>query len=118
MTLAEADVKVWVEFGNHAGLPTVYNKALANIEKSDYLVFTHDDITLNDARFFDTIISSEFDVIGPVGGKAWAIPAGFDIEHKPLIWTVATCGRGASGFMNHDLHDGRYLPSCYGQAPA
>ena len=31
MTLAEADVKVWVEFGNNEGLPAVYNKALTNI---------------------------------------------------------------------------------------
>ena len=117
MTLAEADVKVWVEFGNKEGLPTVYNKALTNIEKSEYIVFTHDDITLNDAFFFDTIISSKFDVIGAVGGKAWGIPGGFDLEHRPLIWTVATCGKGASGFMNHDLKNGCYLPSSYGYAP-
>lgn len=111
------EVKVWVEFENKEGLPTVYNKALTNIEKSDYLVFTHDDITLNDAFFFDTIISSKFDVIGAVGGKAWGIPGGFDLAHRPLIWTVATCGKGASGFMLHDLKDGRNLPSSYGYAP-
>ena len=119
MTLAEADVKVWVEFGNKDGLSTVYNKALTNIEKSDYLVFTHDDITLNDAFFFDKVINSKFDVIGAVGGKAWGIPGGFDLEHRPLIWTVATCGKGASGFMLHDLHTygDHYMPSSYGYAP-
>ena len=113
------EVKVWVEFGNKDGLPTQYNKALTNIEKSEYLVFTHDDITLNDAFFFDKVINSKFDVIGAVGGKAWGIPGGFDLEHRPLIWTVATCGKGASGFMLHDLHTygDHYLPSSYGYAP-
>ena len=112
------EVRVNVEFENKAGLTVIYNMALDSIQDSDYMIFTHDDIALNDAYFFDKIIASQFDLTGPVGGKAWAIPGGFDLAHRPLIWTVATCGRGASGFMLHDLHDGGMMPSSYGIAPA
>lgn len=126
ITLDEVNVRVWVFFDNHDGLQASYNRAIdeicrAEIEKNSFICFVHDDITLNDCFFFDKIIGSKFDVIGPVGGCYWGVPPGFDVEHKPLIWTVATCGKGASGFMNHDLassgHLGTYLPSSYGPSP-
>ena len=56
MTLDEVDVRVWVFFDNHDGLPQVYNKALDNIEKTDFLILCHDDITIRDALIFDKII--------------------------------------------------------------
>ena len=102
-------------------MSATYNKAIDNIGDSTFIAFIHDDVLINDHQFFSKIINSEFDVIGPVGGCYWGVPPGFDVEHKPLIWTVATCGKGASGFMNHDLtssgHPGVYLPSSYGPAP-
>ena len=120
MTLDDVLVKVYVEFGNKDGLPKVYNNALDNIEKTEYTIFAHDDIWLNDVLFFDKVINSKFDVVGAVGGLFWGVPKGFPIDEKPLIWTMATCGRGASGFMNHDLkrEDGLFLPSSYGAAPS
>lgn len=126
MTLDEVDVRVFVFFSNVSGLSSCYNRAIDEIRRVEieipkFIVFVHDDITLNDCFFFDKIIGSKFDVIGPVGGCYWGVPSGFDVEHKPLIWTVATCGKGASGFMNHDLassgHLGVYLPSSYGPSP-
>ena len=80
-------------------------------------MFAHDDIWFNDHMFFDKVISSNFDIVGAVGGCYWGIPSGFPIDAKPLIWTTATCGKGASGFMNHDLKNGYFLPSSYGVAP-
>lgn len=54
-----------------------------------------------------------------MGGCAWGVPNGFPVKEKPLIWTTATCGKGASGFMLHDLHTygDHFLPSSYGYAP-
>ena len=99
----------------------IYNGAIDSSTDLEFLAFVHDDLWPNDFFFFEKVINSKFDVMGPVGGCYWGIPPSFDVEHKPLIWTVATCGKGASGFMNHDLtssgHPGIYLPSSYGPAP-
>jgi glycosyltransferase involved in cell wall biosynthesis len=105
-------------YNNHDGLSKVYNQAIDNNKDVDFLIFVHDDIVLNDCLFYDKVLESKFDVIGAVGGLCWAVPKGFPIEEKPLIWTVATCGQGASGFMNHDFGNGNFLPSSYGPAPA
>ena len=56
MTLTDVDVRVWVFFDNHDGLPQVYNKALDNIESSEFVCFVHDDIALNDCFFFDKVL--------------------------------------------------------------
>lgn len=122
MTLDEVDVRVFVFFSNVSGLSSCYNRAIDEIRRVEieipkFIVFVHDDITLNDCFFFDKVINSKFDVIGAVGGCYWGIPSGFPIDAKPLIWTTATCGKGASGFMNHDLKNGYFLPSSYGVAP-
>lgn len=113
-------VDVYVEFENTEGLPKRYNEFISYCqtqEKYNFIVFTHDDIWFNDYLFFDKVISSKFDIIGAVGGCYWGVPSGFPIDAKPLIWTMATCGKGASGFMNHDLKNGYFLPSSYGVAP-
>lgn len=57
MTLDDVDVRVWVFFDNHCGLPICYNKAIDNIEKTEgTVIFTHGDITIRDALIFDKII--------------------------------------------------------------
>ena len=55
MTLGDVLVRVYVEFGNKEGLPKVYNNAIDNIEKTEFTVFVHDDITIRDALIFDKI---------------------------------------------------------------
>ena len=111
------DVELDIHYGNTSGLPKLYNKAIDNSTDFDFIAFIHDDVWINDVFFFDKVINSKFDVIGAVGGCYWGVPKGFPIDEKPLIWTTATCGRGASGFMNHDLKNGYFLPSSYGIAP-
>ena len=115
MTLTDVDVRVWVFFDNHDGLSQVYNKALDNIENSEFVCFVHDDIWLNDVFFFDKVINSKFDVIGVVGGLRYSVP--WDWETRPYLWTEAAQGK-ASGFVLHVLPDGRFLPSSYGVAPS
>ena len=117
MTLDDVHVMVYVEFENKNGLPNVYNKSIDNSTDFDFIAFVHDDVWINDVFFFDKVINSKLDVIGAVGGLFWGVPKDFPIYDKPLIWTTATCGRGASGFMNHDLKNGYFLPSSYGVAP-
>lgn len=68
MTLEEVDVRVFVFFSNASGLPSCYNRAIAeicrdnaeicrdNIEIPRFTVFAHDDITMRDALIFDKII--------------------------------------------------------------
>ena len=111
------DVELDIHYGNTSGLPNVYNKAIDSSTDFDFIVFVHDDIWINDVFFFNKIISSKYDIVGAVGGCYWGVPSGYPIDEKPLIWTTATCGRGSSGFMNHDLKNGYFLPSSYGVAP-
>lgn len=111
------EVELDIHYNNTSGLPRIYNKAIDNSTDLNFIVFTHDDIWINDHMFFHKVISSKFDVVGAVGGLFWGVPSGFPIDAKPLIWTMATCGKGASGFMNHDLKNGYFLPSSYGVAP-
>ena len=40
-----------------------------------------------------------------------------DWQTRPFLWTSA-CGGKASGFVQHVLPDGRFLPSSYGPAPS
>ena len=111
------EVYLDIHYNNTSGLPTVYNKAIDNSTDFDFVAFIHDDVWINDHQFFSKVINSKFDVIGAVGGLFWGVPKGFPIDEKPLIWTTATCGRGMSGFMNHDLKNGYFFPSSYGIAP-
>ena len=117
--LPDSDTKVEcdIEYENKEGLPTVYNRAMDNYPDGDFYVFVHDDITINDYQFFEKVRDSKFDVIGPVGGKAWVIPNNLNPEIHPIIWTTATCGRGMSGFMNHH-HNNEFMPSSYGVCPS
>ena len=111
------DVELDIHYENTSGLPKVYNKAIDNSTDFDFVVFVHDDVWINDHQFFSKVINSKYDIVGAVGGCYWGVPSGYPIDEKPLIWTTATCGRGASGFMNHDLKNGYFLPSSYGVAP-
>lgn len=115
MTLSNVDVRVYVFFDNHDGLPTCYNKALNNIKDSDFLCFVHDDWFLCDPFFFDTIISSKFDLIGAVGGLVYAPPSNW--RSRPFMWSHACQGK-ASGFVMHKLPNGQYYPSSFGIVPS
>ena len=115
MTLSDVDVRVYVFFDNHDGLPTCYNKALDNIKDSSFLCFVHDDWTLLDCFFFDKLVKSKFDVVGVAGGLEYTPPPTW--ESRPFLWTSACNGR-ASGSVWHVLPDSRLFPSCFGPAPS
>lgn len=123
------ETKVCVEYNNKVGLSTVYNKFLDNNPDCDFVVFLHDDLWLNDVLFFDKVIDANkangYDVIGVCGGKKWSLVD----AAKPNIWTRATSGAGASGFMIHaptpefanesQSYNGRsYAASNYGFSPS
>lgn len=116
MTLGDVLVKVYVEFGNKEGLPKVYNNAIDNIEKTEFTIFAHDDLWLNDALFFDKVINSKFDVIGNAGGLQYVAPV--DWNTRPFLWTEACRGK-ASGFVlhKHPTLPDMFLPSTFGLSP-
>lgn len=121
-------------YDNSDGLPKVYNsiidREIESAEKSDFLIFVHDDIWINDVFIFDKILSANkyFDVIGVCGGKGWE---SYGDGTVPMIWTHASRGKGMSGFMahaaddsqsriKHDItYDGRSIFSTsYGHSPS
>ena len=114
MTLSDVDVRVYVFFDNHDGLPTCYNKALDNIKDSAFLCFVHDDWTLLDCFFFDKLVKSKFDVVGVAGGLEYTPPPTW--QSKPFLWTSACNGKG-SGFVFHTFPSGALYPSSFGPAP-
>lgn len=70
-----------ISFENKRGLPEVYNSYILSQDKTDIVVFMHDDVWIDDYFFADRIIDgcAKFDVIGVAGNRrrvpnqpAWA----------------------------------------------
>ena len=110
------DVELDIHYGNTSGLSATYNKAIDNSTDMDVLTFIHDDVWINDHMFFSKVISSEFDVIGNVGGLQYIPPE--DWKTRPFLWTEACRGK-ASGFVlhKHPNHDDMFIPSSFGLSP-
>ena len=60
-----------IAFENKAGLPVIYNAALAAAEPSEILVFMHDDVWIDDFFFVDRILAAlnSCDILGVAGNK-------------------------------------------------
>jgi GT2 family glycosyltransferase len=70
-----------VAYSNSRGLPEIFNARIAAADRSDILVFIHDDVWIDDYFFADRVIEGckAYDVIGLAGNKrrvpgqpAWA----------------------------------------------
>lgn len=92
-------VVVEVAFANKAGLPAVYNAALAKADPREALLFIHDDVWLDDPQWIDKLLVAlrRFDIVGVAGNtrrgsgqRAWLIKpgAGFDIDWEFLSGAV------------------------------
>jgi len=70
-----------IEFNNTKGISEIYNKAIIN-SLNDYLIFTHDDIYLNDMFMFEKLEEGfqKYDIIGVAGSS------NFDIKREPICW--------------------------------
>ena len=110
------DVELDIHYGNTSGLSATYNKAIDNSTDFDFIAFIHDDVLINDHMFFSKVISSEFDIIGNVGGLQYIPPE--DWKTRPFLWTEACRGK-ASGFVlhKHPNHDDMFIPSSFGLSP-
>ena len=110
------DVELDIHYGNTSGLSATYNKAIDNSTNLDFIAFIHDDVLINDHMFFSKVISSEFDIIGNVGGLQYIPPE--DWKTRPFLWTEACRGK-ASGFVlhKHPNHDDMFIPSSFGLSP-
>ena len=110
------EVELDIHYDNTSGLPKVYNKAIDNSTDFDFIAFIHDDVWINDYLFFSKVISSEFDVIGNVGGLQYIPPK--DWKTRPFLWTEASKGK-ASGFVlhKHPIDPNLFLPSSFGPSP-
>jgi hypothetical protein len=60
-----------IAFANERGLPEVFNPRIAATDSADILVFTHDDVWIDDFYVADRVIGGlqEFDVIGVAGNR-------------------------------------------------
>lgn len=94
-----------VIYGNKEGLSSIYNRALDEFcEGYDFVVFAHDDLSINDCLVYDKLMDGKYDVIGVAGGKGWIPP---DNPSQPCGWTVAARGSGMAGMMTHVADDGK-----------
>ncbi len=116
-------IKHSIAFQNRAGLPAVYNAALAAMGQDDIAVFVHDDVAIYDFHLPHRLAEGlqAFDVIGPAGHAApladhcgWLhrLPAGAE---KPVAEDEDST-HGLSGCVNHLMAD-RELLSRYGPSP-
>lgn len=67
----DARLSAAIAFVNRLGLPHVYNSRIATPDGSDFLVFIHDDVWIDDHFFADRVIEAlaRFDVIGVAGNR-------------------------------------------------
>jgi len=111
------DLCVEVACGNSNGLPDVFNAALARAPDSDVLVFTHDDVRIDDwhlpQRVRDALV--RYPVVGVAGNRrrvagqpSWAF-----IDAK-FTWDAR---ENLSGAVAH-INGGAELVSYYGPTPS
>ncbi|HET6553624.1 MAG TPA: hypothetical protein VFG49_08810 [Dyella sp.] len=74
-------LRLHVEFSNSRGLPDIFNPRIASAAPSDFLLFVHDDVWLEDYFLFDRIAAGlqTYEVLGVAGNRrrlprqpAWA----------------------------------------------
>lgn len=99
---------------NKDGLSVVYNKAIAQFKDYDCIVFTHDDVYLDDAFFVDKIEDgfSEYDIIGVAGGYAPKL-------QDPALWHLMCKSenlRGSAGHFSRGSED--IFITSFGTTPA
>ena len=116
-------VKHTITFENRAGLPTIYNAALATMDTADIAVFMHDDVTVHDFHLPHRLAEGlrTFDVIGPAGHAAPAADHAGWLHRLPAGATLPVAEddestHGLSGCVNHLFPDHELL-SRYGPAP-
>jgi len=106
---------------NAKSLPTVFNGALAKSDEADSIVFTHDDVQIDDWYLLERLKDAfqHFDVVG-VAGNRRRLPrqtSWYLIETKPnrtTIWDDPVNLSGAvGGFPDGDIEAISY----YGEAP-
>ncbi|MEO8157734.1 MAG: hypothetical protein ABI648_08045 [Betaproteobacteria bacterium] len=91
-----------VAYSNSRGLPEIFNARIAAADRSDILVFIHDDVWIDDYFFADRVIEGckAFDVIGLAGNRrrvpgqpAWAfIDSKFTWDDKSNLSGVIAHG--------------------------
>lgn len=113
------DVWAIVAFGNSSGLPDVFNSALANATDSDVIVFTHDDVRIDDwflpERLHEAL--ARFAVVGVAGNRrrvprqpSWAF-----VDPR-FTWDAP---ENLSGAVAHPSRDGLSEQiTWYGQSPS
>src|SRR5438046_1058401 len=64
-------VELRVTFSNSVGLPDLYNAALAESDDADVMVFTHDDVCIDDWFVSDRLTEAleRFAVVGVAGNR-------------------------------------------------
>jgi hypothetical protein len=69
---------VYLVFGNHRGLPEIFNARISAPDGPDLLAFIHDDVWIDDFFFVDRIAEGlkVYDVIGIAGNRR-------RVEHQP-----------------------------------
>jgi predicted O-linked N-acetylglucosamine transferase (SPINDLY family) len=67
----DARLSVSVAFENRQGLPDIFNRAIAQAQAGEVLVFIHDDVWLDEPFLADTLLAglAQFDVIGVAGNR-------------------------------------------------
>ncbi len=67
----EARLSAHVAFSNRAGLPEIYNARISPHNRSDILVFVHDDVWIDDFFLADRLVAGlqAFDLIGVAGNR-------------------------------------------------
>jgi predicted O-linked N-acetylglucosamine transferase (SPINDLY family)/glycosyltransferase involved in cell wall biosynthesis len=113
----DSRLSVEATFANARGLSELFNQAIARADEDDILVFMHDDVWIDEAKFADAVIAGlkHYDVIGIAGNRrrvanqpSWIfVDADFTWDDKSNL--SGSVAHGQSAFSR---------PEYFGEVPA
>lgn len=111
-------IELDLSFTNRAGLPTVYNAALARARDDEGVLFIHDDVWLDDPQWIDKLLLAlkRYDVVGLAGSRTRRKGQPSWVFHWGAPDKLVAHG-GTSGMVGHGPNP-RGEMSVFGPTPA
>lgn len=110
-------IRATIAFENRLGLPTIYNRRIADPTAGEWLVFVHDDVWIDDIYLAEAVVEGlqHYDVIGVAGNRRRVdAQPGWAFVDEKLTWDEPA---HLSGRIAHAAHPFGQL-SVFGAVPA
>ena len=107
-------IKLNVFTENSQGLSKIYNQFINDEHKNEIVVFLHDDVIIDDSRFYQKLIQAheEYDIVGLAGAHS----INEFKRESPSLWHLMSSKTAQSGFVTH-TNDNLFWTTNFGKSP-